>query len=111
MAGFAARPCRAADEFGFDDAAKCAEWLLSTPLTKAQLQVLASHLTVGETYFFRGKQAFDVLSSRVLPALIQARRGRDQRLRLWSAACCSGEEAYSLAILLRRSCQISRSGT
>ena len=92
----------AADEFGFDDIAACADWLLSTPLNKAQLQVLATHLTIGETYFFREKKTFDVLASRVLPDLIHARRGREQRLRLWSAACCSGEEAYSLAILLHQ---------
>ena len=92
----------AADEFGFDDIAACADWLLSTPLNKAQLQVLATHLTIGETYFFRDKKTFDALASRVLPELIHARRGREQRLRLWSAACCSGEEAYSLAILLHQ---------
>jgi chemotaxis protein methyltransferase CheR len=92
----------AADEFGFDDIAACADWLLSTPLNRAQLQVLATHLTIGETYFFRDKRAFEVLASRVLPELIHARRGREQRLRLWSAACCSGEEAYSLAILLHQ---------
>ena len=90
----------AADEWGFDDVAACVDWLLSAPLNKAQLQVLATHLTVGETYFFRDKKTFDVLASRVLPELIHARRGREQRLRLWSAGCCSGEEAYSLAILL-----------
>jgi chemotaxis protein methyltransferase CheR len=92
----------AADEFGFDDVAKCADWLLGAPLNRTQLQVLASHLTIGETYFFRDKKAFDALASRVLPDLIHARRGRDQRLRLWSAACCSGEEAYSLAIVLHQ---------
>jgi chemotaxis protein methyltransferase CheR len=90
----------AAVEFGFDDAAACAGWLLSALPTRAQLQVLANHLTVGETYFFRDKKTFDVLASRMLPELIQARRGREQRLRLWSAGCSSGEEAYSLAILL-----------
>ena len=92
----------AAAEFGFDDVAKCADWLLGAALTRTQLQVLASHLTIGETYFFRDKKTFDVLASRVLPDLIHARRGREQRLRLWSAACCSGEEAYSLAILLHQ---------
>ena len=92
----------AADEFGFDDVASCADWLLSSPLTKAQLQVLASHLTIGETYFFREKKTFAVLANSVLPELIQSRRGREQRLRIWSAACCTGEEAYSLAILLRQ---------
>ena len=92
----------AADELGFDDVAACADWLLSAPLTRTQLQVLANHLTIGETYFFRDKKTFDVLASRVLPELIHARRGREQRLRLWSAGCCSGEEAYSLAILLHQ---------
>jgi chemotaxis protein methyltransferase CheR len=92
----------AADEFGFEDVAVCADWVLSAPLTKAQLQVLASHLTIGETYFFREKKVFDVLARSVLPELIHARRGREQRLRLWSAACSSGEEAYSLAILLHQ---------
>ncbi len=92
----------AAVEFGFDDVAACADWLMSAPLTKTQLQVLASHLTIGETYFFRDKNTFDVLASRVLPELIDARRGLERRLRLWSAGCCSGEEAYSLAILLHQ---------
>lgn len=92
----------AAGEFGFQDLAACVDWLMATPLTKAQLQVLASHLTVGETYFFRESKTFEALASRVLPALIDVRRGREQRLRLWSAACASGEEAYSLAILLRQ---------
>lgn len=92
----------AAGELGLPDAAACADWLLSAPLTTAQLAVLASHLTIGETYFFRDKKAFDALATRVLPDIIQARRGRDHRLRLWSAACCTGEEAYSLAIMLRQ---------
>jgi chemotaxis protein methyltransferase CheR len=92
----------AAAEFGFADSARCAEWLLSTPLSRSQLQTLASHLTIGETYFFREPQTFDALSQHILPALIQRRRGRDQRLRLWSAACSTGEEPYSLAILVRQ---------
>jgi chemotaxis protein methyltransferase CheR len=92
----------AAVECGFDDAAAFADRMLSAPPTRAQLQALASHLTIGETYFFRDKHTFDVLGSRVLPELIHARRGRERRLRLWSAACCSGEEAYSLAIVVRQ---------
>lgn len=92
----------AATEFGFEDVAGCADWLLSATLTSAQLQTLASHLTIGETYFFREKETFAVLAQRVLPDLIRARRGRGRRLRLWSAGCCTGEEAYSLAILLHQ---------
>jgi len=93
----------AAAELGFPDPAACVDWLLGAPLPKPQLQVLASHLTVGETYFFRESKTFEALASRVLPALIHARRSRERRLRLWSAGCASGEEAYSLAILLHQS--------
>jgi chemotaxis protein methyltransferase CheR len=92
----------AAAEFGFADTSSCAEWLLSTPLTRPQLNILASHLTIGETYFFREPETFGALAEHILPGLIQRRRGREQRLRLWSAACSTGEEPYSLAILLRR---------
>jgi len=91
---------RAAGDLGCADAAECAEWILSRSLTRPQVQVLASHLTVGETYFFRDRKIFDALSNTVLPELIRARRACDRRLRIWSAACCTGEEPYSLAILL-----------
>ena len=92
----------AAQEFGFDDAAACADWLLSAPPTKAKLEVLASHLTIGETYFFRDRQTLEALAGNILPELIRSRRSREQRLRIWSAACCTGEEPYSLAILLHQ---------
>ena len=92
----------AADEFGFDNVTACVDWLMSAPLTKVQLQVLAGYLTVGETYFFRDMKTFEVLTASVLPGLIDSRRGHEQRLRIWSAACCTGEEAYSLAILLHQ---------
>lgn len=92
----------AAREFGFADAAACAGWLLATPPTPERLRVLARHLTVGETYFFRDPETLGVLAGETLPALIRARRGREQRLRIWSAACASGEEPYSLAILLHQ---------
>jgi chemotaxis protein methyltransferase CheR len=61
-----------------------------------------SHLTIGETYFFRERKTFDALAQRILPELIRRRRGREQRLRLWSAACSTGEEPYSLAILVQQ---------
>jgi len=92
----------AAEELGFQDLAAFIDMLVATPLSRPQLHVLATHLTVGETYFFRDPQMFEVLASQVLPELIRSRRGRRQRLRLWSAACATGEEAYSLAILLQQ---------
>jgi chemotaxis protein methyltransferase CheR len=92
----------AAREFGYADEEACVRWLMSAPLTKLQIEVLAGNLTVGETYFFREKGAFEALEQHVLPELIRARRPGERRLRLWSTACCTGEEPYSLAILLRR---------
>lgn len=91
----------AAGEFGFEDVGRCADWLLSGPRSAARLRVLAAHLTIGETYFFRDPQTFKALAGTVLPEMISARRDAQQRrLRIWSAACSSGEEPYSLAILL-----------
>jgi chemotaxis protein methyltransferase CheR len=89
-----------AHEFDQMDPSACIEWLLSAPPSKEQIQVLANHLTVGETYFFRDQQTLEVLVEHILSPLIRARRGHERRLRIWSAACCSGEEPYSLAILL-----------
>jgi chemotaxis protein methyltransferase CheR len=58
-------------------------------------------LTISETHFFRLRGQFDALAERVLPGLLIARRAT-RRLRLWSAGCSTGEEAWSLAILLER---------
>jgi chemotaxis protein methyltransferase CheR len=66
-----------------------------------ELRYLVSRLTVGETYFFRNRGQFTALRDQILPDLIRRRRGKQQRLRLWSAGCSTGEEPYSLAILLR----------
>jgi chemotaxis protein methyltransferase CheR len=93
---------RVAGELGFDSIEACIRRLLSEPPAETTVRALARHLTVSETYFFRDRPTFDALSSHVLPALIRARRGRDPQLRLWCAACCTGEEAYTLAILLHQ---------
>ncbi len=78
-------------------------WLTTVPDEDAELRRLAAHLTIGETYFFRDHASFEALEQHVLPALIATRRAEGiPRLRLWSAACASGEEPYSLAILLDR---------
>ena len=50
-----------------------------------------------ETYFFRDRTPFDILAKSTLPKLIQTRSAK--RLRIWSAGCSTGQEAYSLAML------------
>jgi chemotaxis protein methyltransferase CheR len=90
----------AAGELGFSDAGACIRSLLSSPLTRRRIEILASHLTIGETYFFREKRSLAVLEESILPALIRARQSGERSLRIWSAGCCTGEEPYSIAILL-----------
>jgi chemotaxis protein methyltransferase CheR len=67
---------------------------------RGELRELATQLTVSETYFFRYTGHFRAFLERVLPARMEARR-TTRRLRLLSAGSASGEEAYTLAILLR----------
>jgi chemotaxis protein methyltransferase CheR len=94
--------CHTAQELEFENTDACIERLVSGQFAKEQEEILAGHLTIGETYFFREQKSFDVLENRILPDLIASRRGREQRLRIWSAGCSTGEEPYSLAILLSR---------
>src|SRR5215210_5991419 len=88
-------------DLGFDDAEAAMRAFLSRPVQKHDLEPLVKHLTVGETYFFRDPKIFEALEKQILPELIRTRRAM-RRLRIWSAACCTGEEPYSLAILLTR---------
>jgi chemotaxis protein methyltransferase CheR len=90
----------AAREFGFADMESCIQWLVSSPLTRSQIELLANHLTVGETYFFRDKNTFEILEEHILAELICSRQATERRLRIWSAGCCTGEEPYSIAIVL-----------
>jgi chemotaxis methyl-accepting protein methylase len=61
---------------------------------------LVEYLTVGETYFLRDPAQIAALRETILPDLV-VRRSSDRRLRIWSAGCSTGEEPYTLAILLR----------
>lgn len=76
--------------------------LLSPTRTQEQEEGLASHLAIGETYFFREQRSLEVFEGRLIPELILARANRSRQIRIWSAGCATGEEPYSLAILLRR---------
>ena len=63
---------------------------------------LVEQLTIGETYFFHNQPHFQTLRENLLPAIIDKRRQQGLRmLRIWSAGASTGEEPYSIAILLR----------
>lgn len=74
--------------------------LLSNNLTHHQLDTLALYLTIGETYFFREKICLDVFTNTIIPELIKNRDQLKREIRIWSAGCCTGEEAYTIAMLL-----------
>lgn len=59
-------------------------------------------MTVNETYFFRDKLPFDKFRDVVLPKLINA-RGAEKQIRIWCATCSSGQEPYSISMLLDES--------
>lgn len=94
------RACQASKE---SDVGRYISRLETLPEDSPEWRRFASHLTVGETYFFRDRSCFHALEHEVLPALIERRRADGiPRLRIWSAGCATGEEAYSLAILVDR---------
>lgn len=72
------------------------------PLTSPLWQEIIEQITVGETYFFRNHTHFDVLRSDIFTSLIRARQRENKPyLRIWVAGCATGEEPYSIAMLLK----------
>ncbi|MCP8968832.1 CheR family methyltransferase [Ectobacillus ponti] len=63
------------------------------------LDEFIEQLTINVSGFFRNKSKWDVLETKILPLLLAQNQGR---LRIWSAACASGEEPYTLSIILSR---------
>jgi chemotaxis protein methyltransferase CheR len=88
-----------ADAMRAADVSEPAVYLANLAATPALLDDLVGVVTVGETYFFRDPGQFAVLRERVLPELL-ARTDGNRPLRIWSAGCASGEEPYSIAMLL-----------
>lgn len=81
-----------------------ASHLASLDGADGEWDVLLNLVTTRETYFFREASQLDLITRELLPQLLPAKRQRgDSNLRVFSAACSSGDEAYTLAILLQES--------
>jgi chemotaxis protein methyltransferase CheR len=76
------------------------------PIRQAELVSLLNEITIGETCFFRNRPQIDAIRKIVLPKLIEAKNKLElQKLRIWSAGCSTGEEPYTLSMLLMEEAQ------
>ena len=64
-----------------------------------ELQHLINIVTIDQTSFFRGERQFEILRERILPEVVR-RKIEKKRIRIWSSGCSTGQEPYSLAMLV-----------
>ncbi len=77
------------------------ECLTVRPMRQAELVALLNEITIGETCFFRNQPQLDALRQIVIPKVIEAKAKLPlRRLRIWSAGCSTGEEPYTLSMML-----------
>lgn len=89
---FAASTCADLDEFY--------RLLQEGPSGSVEMDILVNSVTISETHFFRDTAQFNALYTHVIPRLIERKRSM-RTMRIWSAGCASGEEPYSIAIMLK----------
>lgn len=77
------------------------EFIRNTQQGKYELRYLYDSITINETFFFRNQAQLDALVLKVIPELIiQKRINGQNKIKIWSAAVSSGEEAYSVAMMI-----------
>jgi chemotaxis protein methyltransferase CheR len=77
------------------------ECLTIRPIRQAELTALLNEITIGETCFFRNQAQLDAFRRVVIPKIIEAKADLPiRRLRIWSAGCSTGEEPYTLRMVL-----------
>jgi len=86
---------------GLASVSELVQRLMTAPSVKMKSEIIDA-MTTNETSFFRDVHPWQTLKEQILPKIIEARR-IDRRLTVWCAACSSGQEPYSLAMLLRDS--------
>ncbi len=77
------------------------DWFSKSSFSNNELKTLSTHLTVGETYFFREKVGLELFRHEILPELIKNRKGEGRQIRIWCAGCSSGEEPYTIAMIFK----------
>ncbi len=89
---FASSACASLDEFY--------NLLVNAQSGSVEMDLLVNAVTVNETHFFRDAAQFNALATTILPEIVK-RKTTLRTLRIWSAGCASGEEPYSIAMLLQ----------
>ncbi|MDD5432525.1 MAG: hypothetical protein PHO70_06030 [Candidatus Omnitrophica bacterium] len=94
---------------GIDSPVNYYSYLTTSSKKEDELRELLNLLTINHTYFFRNEAQFKALKERILPEIIERKlrfsSGQEQKekkvLRIWSAGCSTGEEPYTIAIIVR----------
>jgi chemotaxis protein methyltransferase CheR len=74
---------------------------IKNPANRGELKNLFDAITINETYFFRAEQQFESLEKIIIPELIKNKAGTpNPTIRIWSAACSTGEEPYTIAMIV-----------
>lgn len=98
---FESRFARRMQSLGITSFLSYYQYLRNKDRRNEELNKLISELTINETSFFRNQPQFSALQSLIIPEIIKAREGLVlKRLRIWSAGCSSGEEVYTIAMIL-----------
>jgi chemotaxis protein methyltransferase CheR len=93
---------RRMEALGLDDPQEYVFRLCFADPEGKEMQALANLITTNETYMFREYEQLEAFANCCLPEVLSAKQSRgEQRLRIWSAGCSSGEEPYTLAMILQ----------
>jgi len=92
---------RRLSELEIDDYDQYIAFLTMGPYQSDEFQEMFNRITINETSFFRNEPQLLVFETKILPGLLEARKNI-KRLRIWSAACSTGEEPFTLAMMLNR---------
>lgn len=75
-------------------------WLLQTNPSSSLRQKVVEVMTTGETSFFRDLAPFELIKNEIIPTIIKQKEKSIHKIRIWNAACSTGQEPYSIAILI-----------
>lgn len=92
---------RRLSELQLRDCTSYTKLLADSVVGEAEMNILITKLTIGETSFFRDAEQFTAIRDVILPDILE-RKQSSKQIRIWSAGCATGAEPYSLAIMLAR---------